>query len=635
MQGFATTGQTTIGISQNEEVRQKLESLSLQTESDSLPHASELYVSTATISIQGDLDNQTSLASAIMWLCSAIRFPHQGLDLSEALIAPNSNEIYSAWPKLRISLKPLQATNRGTAQDLCCCWHKLFDLQVIASGFRIPERKVGHGLEISYQDMLLLARSKGLAKVHGGLLPEGFSTLLIPVEQIEEVEGLAIQWHLEMKQRDPSHPNDFQVLTAEMLDEIWPHSWLRTADEISYVNQRAFLGWTTKAMIIAGTTDKANLNVQPSGYDKIDDAERKSAKGFSVTVGMSPLTVAPNYSTTLSRVTSSMVGLDMKDIHWALKRASKDHSVIYDTDAETGWLLPQSCIILLICHIILYVRKEKVLHNAHSAFPEPLFARDAGDAAFEAIITSLSWTIPREKGIPSRLSKPEKFLSLVEDILFMSRKATKLLRDSQSDRAQCGKGAPQYIIGVELLDVALSQFDLQVKEAEISQSWAHMTTKQWPLVFFCRNLGQPIISSLSEPMCNDWRMVPGKRNYLVAIGHSVLHALKSNSGYRLGANIRWKLRDETSLFTKHTADTIPKDCNHVQHLKEDRSSAPSDIKVVKMVQPWEAYIFGSSRRLAKRSRQHSTSQKKTFSVVSKATVIDALLCTDSFHRARS
>jgi hypothetical protein len=594
-----------IKVGQKRDVRQKLESLSLQDESDLLLEASEPCVSNATISIRGTFDDQVSLATAIMWLSSAVRYPGRGLDLSETLFSPVSNYDSCPWPRLQISLKSLQPVAIDTTRYSCCCWHKLFDRQVIASGFRIPERKVGHGLEIPYQDMLLLARSKGLAKIHGGLLPEGFSTLLIPVEEIEEVGGSSIQWHLEMKPRE--NPNDFQILTAEMLDQIWRKPWLKMRDETSYLHQRTFLGWTTKAAVIAGTSIGDNLGVELSGYEEIDAVVKKSTFGVGVRVGWSPFSISVEHTTTPSLVASSVEKMDMEDTYSDLQGAITSRSVVYDTDAETAWVLQHTSIILLMCHVILKRRKEEVDHKTCPAYPEPLPCKDAGLAAFEAIKASLKWTIPKEKAFSKTPTKPQKFASLVQGILINFRKSESLLRQSRNDRAQCGKGAPDYIIGVELIDVAIPQYGFIVKEAAISKPWAHFTTKQLPLVFFCKNLGQPIVSWGPEPICANWKTVPPKQKYLVAMGSSVSHTLKS-------VKVCWKPKDKTSLFTKHGAGAIPKDCNHVQNLSINRSSGPPDMKAMEMVEDGEAYIFGSGQKVAK--SQPLASQNKHSGVVS-------------------
>jgi hypothetical protein len=106
--------------------------------------------STACFTILALIKDHIQIAFALGWLCAAIRYsPSESLSLSKARFT-TSNSLISPFT---IGLAPLTVIKETS------CWHGLFLNSVIADGFSIPERTDGKGLEISFSDMVVLART--------------------------------------------------------------------------------------------------------------------------------------------------------------------------------------------------------------------------------------------------------------------------------------------------------------------------------------------------------------------------------------------------------------------------------------------------------------------------------------------
>ena len=109
------------------------------------------------------------------------------------------------------------------------------------------------------------------------------------------------------------------------------------------------------------------------------------------------------------------------------------------------------------------------------------------------------------------------------------------LRQIYTDARKTYDVAPNFIFGVELLDVALKDASIPVTKARVSGPWAHLAEHKSCIVLFCKNLGQAIVPSLLVELCSKWQSVPSWNNYLVATGASVLHMLQK----RTQKNVSW------------------------------------------------------------------------------------------------
>ena len=153
--------------------------------------------------VSASYEEHLQVALALSWLCATFRSCPTSFYSSEVRF--NEREPKTVQPASPCNIRRLAPLlpPYDTRNDETSCWQKLFKHTVVATHFPIPPRSQGMGLEISFADMTLLARSLHLVEYDLGLVAEGLSTLLIPVKELKGDD--AVQWHLEGKFRTDSH----------------------------------------------------------------------------------------------------------------------------------------------------------------------------------------------------------------------------------------------------------------------------------------------------------------------------------------------------------------------------------------------------------------------------------------------
>jgi hypothetical protein len=140
--------------------------------------------------------------------------------------------------------------------DEASCWQQLFKHTVVATNFPIPPRSQGMGLEISFADMTLLARSLNLVEYDMGLVAEGLRTLLIPVKELKEDD--AVQWHLEEKFQTSSNEKSRKLHASRILRQYEFMNWYRDLNSKRLQGRRCFLGWAGSVGVEVGTAKLSN-----------------------------------------------------------------------------------------------------------------------------------------------------------------------------------------------------------------------------------------------------------------------------------------------------------------------------------------------------------------------------------------
>jgi hypothetical protein len=113
---------------------------------------------------------------------------------------------------------------------------------------------------------------------------------------------------------------------------------------------------------------------------------------------------------------------------------------------------------------------------------------------------------------------------------------------------------------------------MRIKQAEFKQPWAFLKKHQ-PIVLFGANLGQPIVPSRPDALCDQWRTVPSGKNYLVATGRALLHIFQGQDdggaeGSRLEKQVEWV--QEEPVMQSHRLGC--RDC--VSHTTTTRREKP-------------------------------------------------------------
>jgi hypothetical protein len=219
--------------------------------------------------------------------------------------------------------------------------------------------------------------------------------------------------------------------------------------------------------------------------------------------------------------------------------------------AKTGWCLPQASVALYLTHLIINRRRYEIydgVSRGSIGFAEPTF--DGAAEATEVLKESLDL---RVRKFDSKKRFVEETLSkTVKQILHALNKVGTGLESTEEDFEGVGLSAPRYIHGVEFMDVLKMKDTIRIKQTEVNQPWAYLT-KHMPIVLFCMGLGQPIVPSWPESLCDPWRIVSPGKNYLVATGIAIRYFLEEQDegegGSRLENCVEWIL--EKSVMQSH------------------------------------------------------------------------------------
>jgi hypothetical protein len=233
------------------------------------------------------------------------------------------------------------------------CWHEVFPRGVIAKDFPIPPREDGHGLEIAFADMALVSGCIGFVEYEEGFVADGLSSILIPRERL--LKDDAFQWHFESKVREGTRT----AYTSDVLKDANMVPWheessLTLPDDL--LTKRCFLGWAEKSKIMVGAEEHFNSTTITDSHTK-PSASMRYVRSYSLNLGgnashfsfgftmtATPTAIPAHFKPSVSNAIYEILtteGTPGRGNHFVL---------VYDTDAQTGWYLPQACVVLYMAH---------------------------------------------------------------------------------------------------------------------------------------------------------------------------------------------------------------------------------------------------------------------------------------------
>lgn len=493
------------------------------------------------------------LISALSWISAAVRYStHDRISRSTTLV--EAAKFPTGEKAISLKLQPLEPIYESTG----ACWQILFPHAVLATGpFPIRERQEGKGLEISFADMSLMSRSLSFVEFKGGLIVEGLTSLLVPVEELPKDD--ALQWHFEDKlQLESSRAS--RISSCLKPDR----RRFKELDPQKLAERRCFLGWVEQAQVCIGTRNFANVRVRASGPAAGNSV--RYLKSYAITLGTSAMgfvTATGSKSWAPCSVPSRLTLPIDKDIHDVLADGNDSYVIVYDNDAEIAWCLPQASLVLYLSHIIIRQRGYRILDGSAETslgFAELDF--DGAAKASDVLRASLRLTVKKSDDFECG------FAETVKQIWHVLDKAGSGLKSAEAEFEIVKEGLPQYIHGVDLWDIVKMNECPPIKRAEINQPWAHLTAAQ-PIVLFCKEFGQPIIPAHTEDMCESWTAVPSNQNYFVAMGIYIQKLLfeqeDRQKGSRLGHKVLWVRERPDALIQSHRQGRS--NVRHIQRLQ--------------------------------------------------------------------
>ena len=251
---------------------------------------------------------------------------------------------------------------------------------------------------------------------------------------------------------------------------------------------------------------------------------------------------------------SGIANKDMIELRNIPKYGVKDHTIIYDDDSDTGWLTSYSSLYILL--VQLYLLRKDAPWAELSANTLAEAKSDGGSAASE---TMLGW-LDMEQKTPQI---EDGLIQFLKPICYHVRRVEHQLREIYT---QFPKAAPEKILGVEIVDVALMKASIPVKKAKVKNPWTSIPEHPPCFVLFCKNLGQAIVPASTRGLCQEFTSVPEHRSYLVATGPSLIYMLEKRTQRkipRLADRITWDFRKP--LVNTHKSGTVTA-CDHLQYL---------------------------------------------------------------------
>ncbi|PQE16473.1 pfs domain protein [Rutstroemia sp. NJR-2017a BBW] len=401
------------------------------------------------------------IIAAFSWLCSALRFAPEDTIYQSAVEVQYStknkrdkgNDILEA-PNITLELNKLQEFAPTADSD---CWRSLFPGMVIAYDFPVKKRFEGKGLEISFANMAMAARIWSLIEFDEGLIGNGLSTVLVPVKEL--TKDNAIQWHFCNKKMDSGRR---RLHFSEILRDIG--SWHKERSPDRLVEQRCFLGWTTEASIVLGTENFSGQNIKLS--ETTPGPGIRHVRSYGITSGTPGLGFFTFTGTATRQKTSILPAVQNsleKDIYDMIEDCWKNNVLIYDAGEKVAYYVPQSSFVLFTARTILANRGHQLVNDGvatHLNMAQP--CSDEGRQAYQALKANLSFKVKKHDS--SRAL--EGVSKLFGDIWHTLDNIEGELVSAEKEFLMVGECAPQYIHGVEYMDVLQLKGNMPIHRAE-------------------------------------------------------------------------------------------------------------------------------------------------------------------------
>jgi hypothetical protein len=516
---------------------------------------------------------QVQMTTAISWLCATCRqSPYDNIFRSSVAIksddAPDKKQprtVDYTSKTIRYSLLDLEPVASNKA-----CWHGLFPRGVVAYGFPTRPRNEGMGLDIDFPEMMIASRCLSFVEYDCGLIAHGLTSLLIPIKQLLEDDG--VQWHFENKAKQ--FPNRL-CRVSEIMRFNKFKEWYRELYPENLATRRCFVGLAKSADVVIGTKGyQTDFGLSAAARPTNSTVMHVNAQSFAVGPGYFEFTSSfghvVRFPTSSQPVTYARFDQDICDV----LASGRDHLVLlYDTKNEIGWYLPQASVVLHMAHAKMSMRKYQLYDGDRmlSAEDSTGFSRlsfDGWAEASDAIKMSLRLKV--RKHYCSITGPIEEYFG---DFI---RKIWHTLDDVEaylgSKEPQFQHHAPHCIHGVEYVHAVNEEGHarMHIKEAIVDQAWAHLTSLE-PIVIFTKDI-QPPIGPDTSNLCKSWMNVPSGQKYLVVMGTAAQTFLdRQNAGIAEG--VSWEFGQE--LIQSHQLGSNTP-IFHVQKLRVTHKPRPNE-----------------------------------------------------------
>ncbi|KAF2156260.1 hypothetical protein K461DRAFT_291198 [Myriangium duriaei CBS 260.36] len=426
-----------------------------------------------------DLDDSYvhQLWDIVQWLCKVLRANTNqsgGLQSSQGVRIGEQKK--KSCKLAAFSLKPLSKLEVEDA----CCWLPLFQSGIVVD-HDVDTNPKFRGIELDFDLMASLAAVETYYRLETersiGHILLGFFTALIPVWEDRD----AVQWHFEYSEADALKPLDLELVIKQ--------NWLHKEDLAELSKKRCFVGIWPQANVLLGTYGYA-YNVNYSGLKSKQRTLHTEGYEAMASIGFSGGPVQGILQGTKAYSFTSNVQSFSRESCYAqiLDRASRQVALVYDTNSETGWLVPQLSLLLHLCHMY-HAHFRNFAKQKCDPIPWALPSDDGASAAREALDRAGNIVVTGDGGRDSlRLRALLVDLNANLRASHTTREPPKLSRFGSSKlyltemRDQIE--APSYGSPLRVLDVQPSV-----------EAWIHVVTRV-DSVLACKDFGKPIAAAI-------------------------------------------------------------------------------------------------------------------------------------------
>jgi hypothetical protein len=437
----------------------------------------------ARICVDGPAETVVQIAQQLAWLGSVFRVPKYGsLSSSRAVLRKIGDD---AIDISFLDLEPIE--NEGTQ-----CWHPLFVNAVLAQGFPIPKRNGETGIELPFELMTSLARTRYLSNFENGVVLKGFSTILFPTSGISSSNS--VQWHCVSSAGGSRIP----------ILEIRKYPWVKFTTLEQVKQKRTFLGYYKRAYICVGTTDSSYATIDFSSAPR--ERARFSLAGLTASLGVPKfggLSISLNYTLTKGLMKTASAS----DFDGILLTAKELSFVIYDTESRRGWLVPAPSVIL---HLAL----TWAHHNPSSVRAPIIAAKASWDGRSEALAALRANALSRFDG--EGHPHPEVLEFDFKDLILRLWDGIEMIFDAKAEID--GKELKRNVLrGWGFMSIVHGTPNKQPKETEVDGRWHTLSSDPNIIVLFCQGSGDAIKPDMADPdslSCRFRDHVPPGHGYL-------------------------------------------------------------------------------------------------------------------------
>lgn len=208
-----------------------------------------------------------------------------------------------------------------------------------------------------------------------GIVLSGFFTALIPIEEDQEY----VRWHLEYK--DPSKIDQELELIDPYNLRSTEGDWFKTTEYDFLRRKKCILGWWNEANILLGTKElRSNVRFSKPSATKSQSLHLNEVSALGQ-IGASTVVPLSIQGGAIFKFVNNVQHFGRENMYtMALMKMANDIALVYDAEADRGWLVPKLSLILHMSHTYF----NTVLGGDTSLDPIP-YAEPSPDGANAAL----------------------------------------------------------------------------------------------------------------------------------------------------------------------------------------------------------------------------------------------------------